>query len=117
MNAAHLIDGHLPGIELGALESGAEIAHHEVSIQPLLLGETARADRGEARQESARHRQVVAYRLLGNVADLIGVAAIAENRSKLGIRSQRVLPLLVQQVVQRLAAPVEIRSRELLPAK
>src|SRR6185369_1273862 len=67
----------------------------------------------EAADEAPALSDVLAQPGLGEVAGAVVVAFVAEDRGELRLRAQRVLPMFVQEVLQRLAALVEVLGGEL----
>ena len=58
VNAAHLVDRHLPVFERRVIELLLQPAHYQRLVQGFLLGEARRVDRLEAREEISGLRQV-----------------------------------------------------------
>ncbi len=51
MDAAHLVDGHLPLLELGGLLVFGRMAQQQVAADLLLVGQSGGIDGGQAHQE------------------------------------------------------------------
>src|ERR1051325_2066669 len=117
VKAAHLIDGRLPAVELRPFDALRRIAHHQIAIEPLLFAEAGGVDRFEALQEPPGLFEIGAHRGLGDIADLVVASLVAEDRRGLRIRPHRVFPLLVEEIVESLAAAIEIGGGELLGAQ
>jgi len=81
---------------------------HEGLVHRFLFGEAGRVDALERMQELLRRCQVALDRGLGEVGGLVVVAPVAEDRGELRARAEGVLPLLLQQIGERLAPLVEI---------
>ena len=113
VDAADLRDRHLPFLQLEVLDPLAEHAQHQDLVERLLLGEAGGVDGLEAADEAPALGNVLVQRGLGVVAGLVVVALVAEDRGELRLRAQRVLPMLVQEVLQRFAAFVEVLGGEL----
>ncbi len=111
MDAVELVDRHFPGFEARTVECHLQIPYHQLLVQNLLLREPGRVDRLEAGQEALRLDQAVVNRLLREVVQLVVVALIAKDRSIDRARPERVLPLLVQQIVERFAPRLEVGGR------
>ena len=84
VHAHELRHGHLPFLELGALEQLPEVSHHEVAIQPILCGEPDRLHFLEALEEVALLHEIAIDRGLGEVAQAIIVSLVAEDRCEFG---------------------------------
>ena len=115
MNAVELRDRDLPVLEPGVLQLLAEGPDEKRARQCLLIREVRRVDRLETVQELLRLREVLLDLLLREVGQLVVPALVAEDGRELGAVRERVLPLLREQVVHRLAAGLEVhwgRRRE-----
>ena len=104
VDAAHLVHRHLPLLELRAFLVQFEFAHEQILARLLLVGEPGGVDRRQAQQKLLLPRQRVIHRLHGVVAGLVVVALVAEGRGKLGIVLELVLPVLVEEIAEGLAA-------------
>jgi hypothetical protein len=111
VQSAELIDRHQVVLEPRVVDPLLEVAHHELLVEHFLVGEPGGVDRREPGQELLGHREVGGERLDRQIAPAIVVAAIAEDAGELGRRPQGVLPLLVEQRGELLAALVEARRR------
>jgi hypothetical protein len=77
MNAAHLIDGHLPGwLEAGAVEVDAQIANDQALIEGFLVGKVCGIDGLEAGDESALLLEICVDGLLREIVELIVAAFV-----------------------------------------
>ena len=104
VEAVELVDRHLPLFELRRLLVVDQRAHHQLGRELLLIRQAGRVDHAEPLDVSAPARQRGIDRLHGVVGQLIVVALVAEIGGVLRRVLQLVLPDLVKQRVQRLAA-------------
>ncbi len=82
VDAAHLVDRHLPLLELRGLLVDLEAANQQILAGLLLVGESGGIDGRQAQQEVLLPRQFVVHRLHGVVADLVVVALVADERRR-----------------------------------
>ena len=113
VDAAHLVNGHLPLFELRGLLVRRRICASAVLAGLLLVGETGGVDGRETQQEILFARQLVVHRRDGVVAGLVVVALVADDGGELGIVLEPVLPVVVEKIVEGFAAVFkrELRRR------
>jgi hypothetical protein len=83
VDAAHLVDWHLPLLELAASWSSVNLAEEQLAADLLLVSEPGGVDGGEAHEEVLLAGQAVVVGLYGVVGDLVVVALVAEAGGKL----------------------------------
>ena len=108
VDAGDLVDRHQPALELRPLDPLLEVAHHQLLVELLLLGEAGGVDGLEALQELARLGEVGVDGGLGGVGELVVPALVAEDRGELRRVGEGVLPLLGEELVEGVAPRLEI---------
>ncbi len=104
VGAADLRHRHEPSTEPRVVQGLPEVAHHQRPVEGLLLREIRGVHGLEAVQELLRLREVRSDGRLGEVAQLVVPALVAEDGGDLGVARKRVLPVLGQEVGQGLPA-------------
>src|SRR5579864_9535442 len=97
VDAAELVDRHLPRLEPRLLEELAQVAHHQRLVEGLLLGKAGRVDGLEAGHELARLGELAVDLRLREIAQLIVVALVPDVGGEFRTDLQVILPLLVEQ--------------------
>jgi len=110
VDAAHLVDGHLPLFEFGGFLVFGEGAQEQLAADLFLVGESGGVDGGEAEEEALFAGQAVVEGLDGVVGDLVVVALVAERGGKLRVVAEVVLPVVLEEGVEVLAAVFERRG-------
>src|ERR1051325_5256024 len=100
-------DRHLPRLQADVLDVVAQVTREQLLADDVLLRERRGVDGLEPGQELFGRGEVALDRGLGDVGQLIVVAAVAEDGGELRTGPERVLPLLLEQIAQRLAALVQ----------
>ena len=111
VDAAELRDRHLPVLEARPFQTELQLPHHEALVERLLLGKTAGVDGLEPRHKLPIVLEIFRDVLLGEVAQPVVVALVAEDRGELRAVLEVVFPLLGEEVSELLAAGVEIVRR------
>ena len=104
VDAVHLVEGHLPLFELGGLLVLVELAQQQVLADLFLISETGWVDGREAKLEPLLAREPVVDGLHGVIADLVVVTQVADDGGELGIVLELVFPVVVEEIVEGLAA-------------
>ena len=93
--------------------SSVKLAHQQLVAGLLLVGQPGGIDRRQPHQEVLSSRASSSFTAFTRVVgDLVVVALVADERGKLGIVLEVVFPVVVEEVVERLAAVVK-RDRNL----
>ena len=108
MQAAHLIDRHLALFEAPVVDRVVQVVDQKALVDLLLIREAGRIDRFGALQKLARRFKLTTLRGFGKIGRSIVVAFVAEDGGVFGMSAEVELPLLFDQIGERLAAFVEI---------
>src|SRR4029077_428902 len=108
MNAVHLVDRHLPGLEAGAVKVHAKITNHELLVEDFLVGEAASVDGFEPDENQALLLEIVVDGFLRKVMNPIVVALVSQDRSINRVVQHGVFPALVEEIVERFAAGFQV---------
>ena len=107
IDAAHLVDGHLPLFKLGGLLVVGDGAHQDLAAVLFLLRQPGGIDGGETEQDSLFAGQALVEGFDGEVADLIVVALVADGGGEFRGVLQALLPVLLEDGVEGFAAVFE----------
>ena len=109
MEAAELVDGHLPGLERGLFLIFDQLADHEVFAEDFLIGEAGGVDFAELAEIVAPARELLVVGLDGVVGELIVEPRVADGGSKFRRMAEVVFPDLGEKVVKGFAAGFDVR--------
>ena len=109
VDATHLVDGHLPLLELGAFLGVSEIAHQQFAAGLFLVREAGGVDGCEFEEKILLGREPLVDGLHGVVGDLVVVAVVADVGSELRESFEAGFPVVVKEVVEGFAAIFEGR--------
>ena len=107
VDAAELVDGHLPILELSALRVVGKLAQHQFATGLLLVGEPCGINGRQAHHVVLFALQPDVFRLDGIVVDAVVVALVAQPGGKLRGVLQRRLPVLLKEIVESLAVGLD----------
>ena len=102
VHAVHLVQRHLVELQVVALQPVAQLAHHQLQIELVLVGEAGGVDRLEALEEIRIGLALGRLVRQREIAPAIVVAQVAQDGGELRRVLQRVLPLFGQQLVERI---------------
>ena len=97
IDAAHLVNGHLPRFELGGLLVVGEAADEEFAADLVLVREPGGIDGSELQQEFLLSRKPFVDRLYGVVRDLVVVSLVADVGGELGLPLKIFFPIIVEE--------------------
>ena len=103
VDAAHLVDGHLPLFELGGFLVFGELAQEQIAADFFLVGESIGIYGGEAHEEGLFAGEAVVEGLHGVVGDLVVEALVAEGRGELGGMGEVIFPVVLKNLIEGLA--------------
>ena len=113
VDAAHLVQRHLVQLQPVAAQLVLQLAHHQLLVELVGVGETAGVDRLEALQVIGGDLVLGRHVRQRHVAPAVVVAQVAQHGGELRRVLQLVLPLLGQQRVERLHPRRRIGRRSL----
>src|SRR5262252_619111 len=108
VNAIELVYRHVPGLETRPLQFHLQVTHHQLLVKRFLFGETRGLDGLETGKKTPGLLEVLVNGLLGKIIELVIVPLVAEYRSENWVAVQRVFPLLLQKIVERLAPRIQV---------
>ena len=111
MHAVELVERHLVQLQIGRVDVVAELAHHQLLIEPVLFAEARGVDRLEARKECRGVFLLLLHMRDRRIRPLVVVAIVAEDGRELRRFLEVPLPLLGEQIIERLHARRHVRGR------
>src|SRR5882762_5089046 len=111
MRSAHLVDRHFPGLESRALDLLSQVPDHEGQAQRVLPKKPRGIDGLEAGKELALLLEIGFVELRRMIAEAVVVALVPQRRCELGVGTQFVFPLFIEQRQQLLATRFDAGPR------
>jgi hypothetical protein len=103
LNAAHLVQRHLPLLEPNRLLIVGKLAQQQIAADLLLVGEPGRVNARQSHQVSLFAGQPFVMGLHGVVGDAVVEALVAQRGGKLRRALQARLPILLKEGIESLA--------------